>query len=261
MSNSWCSWVQARLPLLVGDDREGETGEHADLRAEERRTIERHLLDCEACRKERLALSWALDALETVGRERPRAMESFWPQLEERIARVEEAAAHRGEPCVDRLDPVLRMLNDERPLHHAWAYDGLRGWTRWPARLAPAAHRGAVLGLSSAAAILAACLVWWQFGAGASSPPVQGEQQVVIVPEAAPAIPDPDDAPADVADNDDTPDHEPVASRAETPSHPATAAGIAHATPHRTHAGSRAGGAVETTGIQAPDPRDAKPVY
>jgi hypothetical protein len=76
-----CRWIRDRLPLLVGDDLVGL----------ERRKVERHLIACLPCRKERATLTNALGALHAAAAESPvqatrsSASTSLWPALERQI--------------------------------------------------------------------------------------------------------------------------------------------------------------------------------
>jgi len=76
-----CRWVRRRLALLAGDP------EGRDLRWDDRRHVERHLIGCPSCRSERAMLTSALGMLReagtstTVDAEAP----SIWPALSQQI--------------------------------------------------------------------------------------------------------------------------------------------------------------------------------
>lgn len=80
-TNHRCRWVRRRLALLAGDP------EGRDLRWDDRRHVERHLIGCTSCRSERDSLEAAVGALRgagvatTVGPDAP----SLWPDLSRQI--------------------------------------------------------------------------------------------------------------------------------------------------------------------------------
>ena len=80
-TNHRCRWVRRRLALLAGDP------EGRDLRWDDRRHVERHLIGCPSCRSERDALESAVGALReaavatAVGADAP----SIWPDLSRQI--------------------------------------------------------------------------------------------------------------------------------------------------------------------------------
>jgi predicted anti-sigma-YlaC factor YlaD len=84
--HSGCRWVRDRLPLLVG-------GELAGL---ERRKVERHLIACTDCRRERTTLARSLGALHAAA-ESPMGLTgstaSLWPALERQIRECRHAGA------------------------------------------------------------------------------------------------------------------------------------------------------------------------
>jgi len=78
-----CRWVRRRLALLAGD-LDGR-----DLRPDDRRFVERHLLGCVTCRAERNSLATAvgmLQAISTVPSTTPGAP-SIWPGVSHQIDR------------------------------------------------------------------------------------------------------------------------------------------------------------------------------
>lgn len=75
-----CRWVRPRLALLAGDP-DGQ-----DLRWDDRRHVERHLIGCPSCRAERESLATAVSALhETAAGPAKAAAPSIWPALERQI--------------------------------------------------------------------------------------------------------------------------------------------------------------------------------
>ena len=75
-----CRWVRPRLALLAGD-LEGQ-----DLRWDDRRHVERHLIGCPSCRAEHDSLATAVATLhETVARPAKADAPSIWPALERQI--------------------------------------------------------------------------------------------------------------------------------------------------------------------------------
>jgi anti-sigma factor RsiW len=75
-----CRWVRPRLALLAGD------AEGRDLRWDDRRHVERHLIGCPSCRTERESLATAVAALhETAAVPMKADAPSIWPALERQI--------------------------------------------------------------------------------------------------------------------------------------------------------------------------------
>ncbi len=75
-----CRWVRPRLALLAGD------AEGRDLRWDDRRHVERHLIGCPSCRAERESLATAVAALhETAAGPAKAHAPSIWPALEQQI--------------------------------------------------------------------------------------------------------------------------------------------------------------------------------
>ncbi len=116
MGNRECEWVDARLPLWVGNgDRNGPTeaeGERGDLTASERHQIERHLVDCALCRHHRMALEQALCALAAAATDLPVVPEapSLWPLLERRIAKRDADALALAAGCRCARGPINSTL-------------------------------------------------------------------------------------------------------------------------------------------------------
>lgn len=112
-----CRWVQARLPLLAGDDLIGP----------DRRRVERHLIACAECRGRLKALRDALGALHAAA-DLPLAADPLWPALEREIR---ESRRRPSVPWVRRLAvPVAATLVVAAGL-------------LWSARLDQRARRGA----------------------------------------------------------------------------------------------------------------------
>ena len=75
-----CRWVRPRLALLAGD------AEGRDLRWDDRRHVERHLIGCPSCRAERESLATAVAVLHETAAEPAKAgAPSVWPALEQQI--------------------------------------------------------------------------------------------------------------------------------------------------------------------------------
>lgn len=78
-----CRWVRRRLAILAGDH------DGRDLRADDRRLMERHVITCSSCRAERDSLTSAVDLLRasaTVRVTDPNAP-SIWPEVSRQIRR------------------------------------------------------------------------------------------------------------------------------------------------------------------------------
>jgi len=80
-TNHRCRWVRHRLALLAGDP------EGRDLRWDDRRHVERHLIGCASCRSERDALESAVAALREVAVAAPAEADAppLWPDLARQI--------------------------------------------------------------------------------------------------------------------------------------------------------------------------------
>jgi hypothetical protein len=76
-----CRWVRRRLALLAGDP------EGHDLRWDDRRHVERHLICCPSCRSERDTLLSAVGMLQEAGAVSPTTADapSIWPALAQQI--------------------------------------------------------------------------------------------------------------------------------------------------------------------------------
>lgn len=87
MGRETCRWVLDRLPLLAG----------GELLGLERRRIERHVLDCTACRDRLAALRATLVTLHTAGQLDPIAPDapSLWPALARQIQESRRGPAPR----------------------------------------------------------------------------------------------------------------------------------------------------------------------
>ncbi len=116
----------------AGDDPDDPGDERGDLSVEDRRSIDRHLGTCPACRAHRSALTRALEVLGAAAATPPRAdAPSLWPALERRIAshhararspksrsRARDGATERQRTCA--------ALDGDRPLRSAWMQDTLK---------------------------------------------------------------------------------------------------------------------------------------
>jgi len=92
-----CRWVRPRLALLA-DDAGGR-----DLGWDDRRHVERHLIGCASCRRERAALDSALSALRRSAAPAvvpDPAVPSIWPALARQI-RAERHPRHLAWPGLD----------------------------------------------------------------------------------------------------------------------------------------------------------------
>ena len=80
-TNLRCRWVRRRLALLAGDP------EGRDLRWDDRRHVERHLIGCPSCRSERDTLTSAVGMLHEAGASTPVEADapSIWPALSQQI--------------------------------------------------------------------------------------------------------------------------------------------------------------------------------
>jgi hypothetical protein len=165
MANPACEWVRARLPLWVaaGDDPAEVGGEGSDLSVEDRRSLDRHLAACPACRQHRTALEQALGALIGAAAVAPIPPDtpSLWPALEQRIqaydARTDACRPSESAGVVDGGLRAWADLDSERSLQSAWVRDSLReGIERAGRGLSRGLWR--VVGSSAAAAILALVL-------------------------------------------------------------------------------------------------------
>ncbi|WP_406698492.1 zf-HC2 domain-containing protein [Singulisphaera sp. Ch08] len=77
MGNFQCQWVRDRLPLLTGDE----------LRGNDLRRVERHLIGCLKCREHRRSLDQSLQVLHMVAAQPlvPSDAPSLWPDLARQI--------------------------------------------------------------------------------------------------------------------------------------------------------------------------------
>jgi hypothetical protein len=182
MGSPSCEWVRARLPLLVGDG-EDAPGEGGDLSSQDRRRIERHMVECATCRQHRTALQGVLTTLTAVAARPPisPAAPSLWPLLEHQIKTHRSRSRSKWFQVLHRFCPPKARAAAERlyrgcdqvwaelPLHLAWTRDSVR-------ELLDARFRGAisrpergldmrldnllpVLGLGLAAAVLMVLLL------------------------------------------------------------------------------------------------------
>lgn len=80
-TNLRCRWVRRRLALLAGDP------EGRDLRWDDRRHVERHLIGCPSCRSERGTLTSAVGMLREAGASTSVEADapSIWPALSQQI--------------------------------------------------------------------------------------------------------------------------------------------------------------------------------
>jgi anti-sigma factor RsiW len=297
MDNPACEWVRGRLPLCMGasDDPDDPGDERGDLSVEDRRSIDRHLGTCPACRAHRSALARALDALGVAAAATPPLAEapSLWPALERRIA-SQHARDHsrksrsRARDGATEREPTCAALDGDRPLRSAWMQDtfneGLEavGLGALSGRLVGTAGPGRsgrsarvlqgprpIVWASLAASILAVLVVVpaaWRRQADAearilaAAVPVPG----LIVPPAEPQ-PEAQDI-AESAPEDDRVVSGSQLARADSirpPTEPATAsAHAADATSGtRSTAPTRFGYDLEPLTPMPPDGRDAKSVY
>lgn len=77
MGNLQCKWVRDRLPLLAGDE----------LRGNDLRRVERHLIGCLKCREYRVSLDQSLKVLHLAAAQPlvPPDAPSLWPELARQI--------------------------------------------------------------------------------------------------------------------------------------------------------------------------------
>jgi len=77
MGNPQCNWVRDRLSLLASDDLIGS----------ERRRVERHLIGCPECRRQRVSAQRAYEVLQFAAEESPSRPDapSLWPALARQI--------------------------------------------------------------------------------------------------------------------------------------------------------------------------------
>ncbi len=80
-----CRWTRRRLAILAGD-REGR-----DLRRDDLRHVERHLIACGSCRAELASLESAVGVLRASASVVPEAPASVWPALDREIRRSRHA--------------------------------------------------------------------------------------------------------------------------------------------------------------------------
>jgi hypothetical protein len=123
MNKRECRWVRALLPLWVGDGGPEQceaSGEGGDLSAQDRDSVERHLVGCPSCREEQIALGRAFSALVAAKAEPPvdRAAPSLWPMLERRINGQDSSERpRRSRPAfglADRLSDLSTALDRAR---------------------------------------------------------------------------------------------------------------------------------------------------
>jgi hypothetical protein len=139
MGSPSCEWVRARLPLLVGDG-EGAPGDGSDLSNQDRRRIERHMVECATCRQHRTALQRVLTTLTVVAARPPisPATPSLWPLLERQIKNQKSRSRSKWFQVLHRFCPPQARAAAERlyrgcdqvwaelPLHFAWIHDSVR---------------------------------------------------------------------------------------------------------------------------------------
>jgi anti-sigma factor RsiW len=79
-----CQWVRHRLPLLIG----------GELKVDERRRVERHLIGCLDCRGSRESSSTAFSALRSMAEVSPARADapSLWPALSAQIRQSRHAS-------------------------------------------------------------------------------------------------------------------------------------------------------------------------
>ncbi len=135
MDNPACEWVRGRLPLCMGagDDPDDPGDERGDLSVEDRRSIDRHLGTCPACRAHRSALARALGALGVAAAATPLLADapSLWPALERRIASHHardrsRKSRSRARDGATEQEKTCAALDSDRPLRSAWMQDTLR---------------------------------------------------------------------------------------------------------------------------------------
>jgi predicted anti-sigma-YlaC factor YlaD len=99
-----CRWVRDRLPLLAG----------GELTGTDRRSVERHLITCAACRDERRSLSGALDVLRLAATLGAGSSDSpsLWPALERQIR--ESRRAPRPSPWAEWRDVLVLAVASPR---------------------------------------------------------------------------------------------------------------------------------------------------
>lgn len=109
-----CDWVRARLPLEIGRD-------DGDFTAKERAKLNRHLADCESCRRDRAELADAMAILSAVAEAASVEPDppSLWPGLELRIRERElsrqqpaKSSFRLPAPLSSRLDRCRDFLSD-----------------------------------------------------------------------------------------------------------------------------------------------------
>jgi len=257
-----------------GDDepteREGN-GEGGDLSTEDRRSIDRHLEACPACRQYRVALEQALGALAHAAASLPILADapSLWPLLERRIQADPARTGSRWSRAVHGVtERGLRAwadLGGERPLQWAWIGDSLSEVLAGRGRSVrePRRRPGLVLLSAAAAAILTVVIVIptarrqqadAQSTIRANAAPLAGRVFLPVLHEPeAPATSEPADD-RDIATNQ-LAQAEPVPT-AETP-----APGLDGGSASKAVATSRYGYDLEHGIPMPPDARDSKPVY
>lgn len=252
MNDSRCEWVQARLPLLLGEaDRD-----QSDLSGDEQAKLDHHLEQCAECRRHQAALARAVDALAAAARQCSSAVPSLWPSLERRIREQElVASASWSGRLADRWRRITAPRRENHPLRTAWARDTLLESKTLLKRFEPESQRTFRLAVSLAAAVLFAVavpLLAWNARPNQAEPPPQAVP--TIVDRADPSIPQG----SEVALEDD--EAETSVLHADSP-RPASHSAIASAALPRTQTNVRSVNEVEGIGVHVSDPRDAKPAY
>ena len=90
MTANRCRWVRHRLALFAGDSG------GSDLRPDDRRLVERHLLGCAPCRAERDSLTSAISVLQAASIVAPTSYNapSIWPAVSRQIHRSRHPRRH-----------------------------------------------------------------------------------------------------------------------------------------------------------------------
>jgi hypothetical protein len=273
MGNRECVWVRARLPLWVdvgngNGQNEGDL-EGGDLTANDRRQIERHLVDCASCRHYRTSLEHVLGALEVAAAHLPVLPEapSLWPMLERRIANCDTNASSRWPRAVRALAArsvrSWEDLDGERPLQQAWTRDTIRQALTGQRRQKPESKwkPGLVVRFSVAVVIIAL------IGIPVLRRQWKGAKSTIIAnsaPLADPIIPPTaaDEPLGETWDRDsnDVPTNQLAdAELSRTPESPASGLDAAAAPKSSPH--TRFGFDLEHGISMPPDAREAKPVY
>jgi hypothetical protein len=284
MNNPACGWVRGRLPLWtgVGDDANDSSDDGGDLSVEDRRSIDRHLKGCLACRAHRARLSRVMDALAAAAGSLPIAPDapSLWPSLERRIGADPaggELRHSRGWETAAERESAWASLDGERPLRSAWIQDTL-GEVLDAAGLGTRCNgsgkgRGSrtwgVVGASLAASVLALLVVLpasWRQRARAEAILRDNAAPVarMVVPTAEPEVEAQNLAKSGPEDDKDVPpaqlaQADPIRPPADPTPTPTPAADAAPST--KAVAPTRFGYDLEHGTLTPPDGRDTKPVY